>query len=46
MKGIVHPVTYVNKMLVYSRESVVLVNVMAGKILYEFGHFSNMLQES
>jgi hypothetical protein len=33
---VVHPVTYLNKLLVYSKEQLALVNVSAQKLLYEF----------
>jgi hypothetical protein len=36
----VHPVTYVNKVLVYGRKELLLVNAMAGKVLYEFPRFT------
>lgn len=32
----IHPVTYVNKLLLYSKSKMVLVNISAEKILYDF----------
>lgn len=42
----VHPVTYVNKVLLYSSDGISLVNAMGGKILYQFSKFASLLQEA
>jgi hypothetical protein len=39
IRGIVHPVTYVNKVLLYSDEDLVLVNAISSKVLYSFQNF-------
>lgn len=45
-KGMVHPVTYVNKLVAYSHNKVVLLNALAGKTLYQFAKFEQMLEDS
>jgi hypothetical protein len=34
--GVVHPVTYVNKLVVFGRNKLMLVNALSDKVLYEF----------
>ena len=46
IKGIVHPVTYVNKLLLYSDDQVILMNIQAGKLLYSYNKFKQMLVDS
>lgn len=46
IKGIAHPVTYVNKVLLYSSENLVLVNAISNKVLYSFQKFLNSVQEN
>jgi WD40 repeat protein len=46
ISGIVHPVTYVNKVLLYSHENLVLVNAISNKVLYSFQKFLNSVQEN
>lgn len=42
----VHPVTYVNKVLLYGEKVIELVNVIAEKSLYSFPRFSKWLTEN
>jgi U3 small nucleolar RNA-associated protein 21 len=42
----VHPVTYVNKLLLVGREQVLLVNVVAGKQLYSYPQLAKFLKEN
>lgn len=46
IKGMVHPVTYVNKLLLHSDKQVTLVNAIAGKVLYQFNRLSQLVQEA
>lgn len=36
IKGVVHPVTYVNKFIIYGEENFILVNAISNKTLYEY----------
>lgn len=38
--GMMHPVTYLNKVLVYSGDRLVLVNPISQKILYEYSQIT------
>jgi hypothetical protein len=46
VRGMVHPPTYVNKLLVYSQQLLILVNALAGKILYQFGKLAALMEEA
>ena len=35
---IVHPVTYVNKILAYSSDTILLINPITQKLLYNYSH--------
>jgi hypothetical protein len=39
----VHPVTYVNKLLLYSDKELILMNAVAGKILYTFNKLAQLV---
>lgn len=41
-----HPVTYVNKLLLYSKDKIVLVNISAAKVLYDFPRLRQQLVDS
>jgi len=34
--GVVHPVTYVNKLILFGKDKMILANAISDKILYEF----------
>ena len=40
---IVHPVTYINKILAYSHDSIILVNPISEKILFIYNSFTQEL---
>jgi len=42
----VHPVTYVNKLIIYSKKSIALVNLISDKILYEYPKLSQFIAEN
>lgn len=44
IKGMVHPVTYVNKLLLYSDKEIILMNAIAGKILYNFTKLAQLIE--
>jgi hypothetical protein len=46
IEGIIHPVTYVNKFLVYSKNKLILINISAGKILYDFPKIKQFLVDN
>lgn len=41
--AIVHPVTYINKVIAYSADKILLVNPVSQKILYEYSEFTKKL---
>lgn len=34
--GMIHPVTYINKLVVYNEKSITLINPLSNKTLYEY----------
>ena len=40
----VHPVTYVNKLLLYSDKEIILMNAIASKILYNFTKLAQLIE--
>ena len=41
-----HPVTYVNKLILYGEEKFILVNAIANKTLYSFDKFTTSLKDN
>lgn len=41
-----HPVTYVNKLILYGEEKFILVNAIANKVLYSFDKFTASFKEN
>jgi hypothetical protein len=46
IKGIVHPVTYINKIIVYNETCFQLINPVSKKILYDYPNLQSYLKEN
>lgn len=42
---VIHPISYVNKVIAYGDKNMTLLNVMSGTILYEFPNLCAYLAE-
>ncbi len=42
----IHPVTYINKMVVFNSSSIILINPLSKKTLYEYPALTKYLKEN